>query len=277
MGSFANTARRSQTLHHTNLALIPDKLPPLALPRSLPVLLVVREATTNDARKSLLADSMGSIGMVEKRGNAVGVLKDARSGNDDALDTGRKSWLRTTSVRRGSAESSEAMSGWLHNDYDPDPDPDWDPNPPRIKANQPVTNTVRSQGIEGALINPRSGNNPLLHAGHQSSVGTVRERELAEAHLDVDVVNNDIWVPAGVDVDVVGVHSLRRDTTASRALPRVPHPNTESLLDTTPSSLPETIKKRGNTGPPEEGTHRDLLEKLDIIIDDISDASVRNR
>jgi hypothetical protein len=48
-------------------------------------------------------------------------------------------------------------------------------------------------------------------------------------------------------------------------------------LDTKPSSLPETIKKRGNTELPEEGTHRDLLEKLDIIIDNISDAFVRKR
>jgi hypothetical protein len=149
--------------------------------------------------------------MAEKRGDAIRVLKDARSGNGDPLNAGRKSWLRAANVRRESAESSEAMSGSLHSDYDPDPDPDWDPKTPRIKANQPATNTVRLQEVGGVLINPRSGNNPLLHAGHQSSVGTVRERELAETHLDVDVV----------DMDIFGVHSLRRNTTSFQALPRV--------------------------------------------------------
>jgi hypothetical protein len=71
MGSFTDTAHLSQALHHANLALVPDQLPPLALPRSLPVPLVVREATTSDVRRTLLEDSNGSIRMLAESGNGV--------------------------------------------------------------------------------------------------------------------------------------------------------------------------------------------------------------
>jgi hypothetical protein len=74
VGSFTDTAHLSQALHHANLALVPDQLSPLALPRPLPVPMVVREATVNGARRSFLAESNGSIRMAVESGNGVDPL-----------------------------------------------------------------------------------------------------------------------------------------------------------------------------------------------------------